>query len=180
LESVINKTLPAVVFRGVRGLKRDQMLEEIERVYRTGYPTYLRVACAITDSPDLGHDAVQEAFVRAIRSRGSFRARGSLEGWIWRIVVNAARDRRVPAVAPVSESVPGETRDEDRSELREAIARLPERQRLAVFLRYFADLDQASIAQALSVRPGTVAATLHAARESLRQSLEEVGSWETS
>ena len=35
------------------------MLEEIERVYRTGYPTYLRVACAITDSPDLGHDAVQ-------------------------------------------------------------------------------------------------------------------------
>jgi len=156
------------------------MLEEIERVYRTGYPTYLRVACAITDSPDLGHDAVQEAFVRAIRSRGSYRARGSLEGWIWRIVVNAARDRRVPAVMPVAEGVQPEPRDEDPSALREAIARLPERQRLAVFLRYFADLDQAAIAQALSVRPGTVAATLHAARESLRQSLEEVESWETS
>jgi RNA polymerase sigma-70 factor, ECF subfamily len=154
------------------------MLEEIERVYRIGYPTYLRVASAITDSPDLGHDAVQEAFVRAIRSRGSYRARGSLEGWLWRIVVNAARDRRAPAVAPVASTVPIEPEDERRGELRAAIARLPERQRLAVFLRYFADLDQASIAQALAVRPGTVAATLHAARETLRQSLEEVESWE--
>jgi RNA polymerase sigma-70 factor (ECF subfamily) len=177
LESVINKTLLTVVFRGVRGLERDQMLEEIERVYRTSYPTYLRVACAITGSPDLGHDAVQEAFVRAIRSRGSFRARGSLEGWIWRIVVNAARDRRVPAGAPVREEASIEP-GEGHSALREAIAQLPERQRLAVFLRYFADLDQGSIAQALGVRPGTVAATLHAARETLRQSLEEVGSWE--
>jgi RNA polymerase sigma-70 factor (ECF subfamily) len=167
-----------VVFKAVRGLKRDRMLEEIERVYRTGYPTYLRVACAITDSPDLGHDAVQEAFVRAIRSRGSYRARGSLEGWIWRIVVNAARDRRVAAVEQVPEGVPPEPADEGRGVLREAIAHLPERQRLAIFLRYFADLDQASIAQALAVRPGTVAATLHAARETLRESLEEVESWE--
>jgi DNA-directed RNA polymerase specialized sigma24 family protein len=47
-----------------------------------------------------------------------------------------------------------------------------------VFLRYFADLDQAAIAKALGVRPGTVAATLHAARESLRESLEEVESWQ--
>jgi RNA polymerase sigma factor (sigma-70 family) len=154
------------------------MLEEIERVYRTGYPTYLRVASAITDSPDLGHDAVQEAFVRAIRSRGSYRARGSLEGWIWRIVVNAARDRRLAAVGQVAGDVPIEPRQEGRGALRQAIARLPERQRLAVFLRYFADLDQASIAKALGVRPGTVAATLHAARETLRQSLEEVESWE--
>jgi RNA polymerase sigma-70 factor (ECF subfamily) len=154
------------------------MLEEIERVYRTGYPTYLRVACAITDSPDLGHDAVQEAFVRAIRSRGSYGARGSLEGWIWKIVVNAARDRRPAAIGPPARNVPIEPGPEGRGVLREAIARLPERQRLAIFLRYFADLDQASIAQALGVRPGTVAATLHAARETLRQSVEEVESWE--
>ena len=168
-----------MVFNAVRGLKRDLMLEEIERVYRTGYPTYLRVASAIADSPDLGHDAVQEAFVRAIRGRGSYRARGSLEGWIWRIVVNAARDRRVAAVEPLVRNVPVEPGpQEGRGVLRQAIARLPERQRLAVFLRYFADLDQASIAQVLGVRPGTVAATLHAARETLRQSLEEVESWE--
>jgi RNA polymerase sigma factor (sigma-70 family) len=59
-------------------------------------------------------------------------------------------------------------------ELRGAIAALPERQRLALFLRHYADLDYESIAAVLGVRRGTVAATLHAARESLRQALTEV------
>ena len=50
---------------------------------------------------------------------------------------------------------------------------LPERQRLAVFLRYYADLSYEEIADALVVRPGTVAASLHAALASLRSDLEE-------
>jgi Sigma-70 region 2 len=114
-----------VVLKAVRGLERDRMLEEIERVYRTGYPTYLRVAAAITDSAELGHDAVQEAFVRATHGRRSFKGRGSLEGWIWRIVVNAARDRHV-AADPVVRDVIVEPREEGRGALRDAIARLPE------------------------------------------------------
>jgi sigma-70-like protein len=48
----------------------------------------------------------------------------------------------------------------------QVVAELPERQRLVVFLRYFADLDHARIAEALEIRPGTVAATLHAAHGS--------------
>jgi RNA polymerase sigma factor (sigma-70 family) len=54
------------------------------------------------------------------------------------------------------------------------IGRLPERQRLALFLRYYADLDYAAIADVLGVRPGTVAATLNAAHTTLRRRLEEV------
>jgi DNA-directed RNA polymerase specialized sigma24 family protein len=50
---------------------------------------------------------------------------------------------------------------------------LPERQRLAVFLRYYADLDYASIAAALGIKGGTVAAALNAAHETLRRSLQE-------
>ena len=146
-------------------------------MYRDRYSTYLRVAAAITGSVDLGHDAVQEGFARAIRSRGSYKARGPVEGWLWRVVVNAARDRRGPLFEPEIEQAAHAASTEPGA-LRAAIARLPERQRLAIFLRYFADLDQASIAQALAVRPGTVAATLHAARETLRESLEEVESWE--
>lgn len=49
-----------------------------------------------------------------------------------------------------------------------------ERQRLAVFLRYFADLDYRSIAAALDVEVGTVSATLAAAHAALRRSLQEV------
>jgi RNA polymerase sigma factor (sigma-70 family) len=54
------------------------------------------------------------------------------------------------------------------------LAALPERQRLVVFLRYFADLGYAEIAQLLGIEVGTVSATLHAAHAALRSQLEEV------
>jgi RNA polymerase sigma factor (sigma-70 family) len=69
------------------------------------------------------------------------------------------------------------TSDGQRSEddtLRAALAALPERQRLAAFLRYYADLDYESIATVLGIRLGTVGATLNAAHAALRRSLEEV------
>jgi RNA polymerase sigma factor (sigma-70 family) len=63
--------------------------------------------------------------------------------------------------------------DED-AELRAALARLPGRQRTAVFLRYYADLDYEAIGETLGISAGTVAATLNAAHTALRSRLEEV------
>jgi RNA polymerase sigma factor (sigma-70 family) len=51
---------------------------------------------------------------------------------------------------------------------------LPERQRLVLFLRYYADLDYATIAAVAGIAPGTVAATLNAAHRALRVRLQEV------
>jgi hypothetical protein len=51
-----------------------------------------------------------------------------------------------------------------------AIGALPERQRLVLFLRYYADLDHRGIATALGIRPGTVGAALHEAHRSVRNS----------
>ena len=59
------------------------------------------------------------------------------------------------------------------SSLRLWVRSLPERQRLIVFLRYWADLDYRSIASVLEVEVGTVSATLNAAHHALRRSLEE-------
>jgi RNA polymerase sigma factor (sigma-70 family) len=53
------------------------------------------------------------------------------------------------------------------------VSALPERQRLAVFLRYWADLDYRAIADALEIEVGTVSATLSAAHQRLRRSLQE-------
>ena len=61
----------------------------------------------------------------------------------------------------------------DATEIREHLARLPERQRLALFLRYYADLDYASIADVLGIRRGTVSATLNQAHAALRPLLSE-------
>jgi RNA polymerase sigma factor (sigma-70 family) len=59
------------------------------------------------------------------------------------------------------------------SAVRAWVASLPERQRMVVFLRYFADLDYRSIASALEVEVGTVSATLATAHAALRRSYEE-------
>jgi RNA polymerase sigma factor (sigma-70 family) len=65
-------------------------------------------------------------------------------------------------------------RPDDQAEIRAWVAALPERQRLTVFLRYYADLDYAAIAQALGVEVGTVSATLSQAHSALRRSSKEV------
>ena len=54
------------------------------------------------------------------------------------------------------------------------VRNLPERQRVAVFLRYWADLDYRAIAEVLEVEVGTVSATLSSAHQSLRRSVQEV------
>ena len=64
----------------------------------------------------------------------------------------------------------------DWSEVRAVIAALPERQRLVLFLRHYADLDYETIAQATGIERGTVAATLHAAHRKVRDAMTEVHS----
>jgi len=151
-------------------------LSEIEAVYRERFAEFRRVAAAIVGDRDAALDVVQEAFGSAIRSRRTFRGSGPLEGWVWRMVVNTARDhRRLPRVTTrIAEAPPQNGQAEGSGALAAAIASLPERQRVALFLRYYADLDYRGIADALGVRPGTVAATLNAAHLALRRTLLEV------
>jgi RNA polymerase sigma factor (sigma-70 family) len=81
--------------------------------------------------------------------------------------------RSIPAI-DYQEPATANGHPEQDAELRVALARLPEQQRTAVFLRYYADLDYAAIGEALGLRTGTVSATLHAAHAALRSRLEEV------
>jgi RNA polymerase sigma factor (sigma-70 family) len=152
---------------------------QLEIAYRRRYRQFLRVATAIVGDEAAGHDAVQEGFAQALREQRSFRGEGTVDGWVWRIVVNAAlasRRRGVAwraspeAVEPASPNGHGS----DDFGVRTWVAALPERQRLVVYLRYYADLDYRAIAQVLGVEVGTVSATLSSAHRALRRSLEEV------
>jgi RNA polymerase sigma factor (sigma-70 family) len=152
---------------------------ELEDVYRRRYRQFLRVATAILGDEATAHDAVQDGFAQSLREQSSFRGEGPIEAWVWRMVVNAsltARRRRV-ARREESEAVDlgsGDGDSGDESGVRAWVAALPERQRLAVYLRYYADLDYRAIAHALNVEVGTVSATLSTAHQALRQSLQEV------
>ena len=155
-------------------------VEALESLYRADLPRFVRAAVAIVGDEAAGRDAVQDAFVQAVRKRASFKFDAPLEAWVWRIVINEAlalRRRRASELewesesattAPSTNHVP-----EQDATVRAWVASLPERQRLAVFLRYFADLDYRSIATALEVEVGTVSATLATAHSALRRSYEE-------
>jgi RNA polymerase sigma-70 factor (ECF subfamily) len=154
-------------------------VEALGLLYQRRYRIFLRVAEAIVGDAELACDVVQDAFARALRSRFDFRGEGSLEGWVWRTVVNTARNAlrdRPPAHVPLDDLAGA--REESGGQLdghvRALVAALPERQRLVLFLRYYADLDYLRIAEALAIEPGTVGATLSHAHAALRRALEEV------
>jgi RNA polymerase sigma factor (sigma-70 family) len=161
---------------------RGAELAEIELVYRARLAELRRVASAITGSREVGCDAVQDAFALAVYRRSQFRGEGSLEGWLWQIVVHSARDTSRRASrrllrgreAPPVERVAAIGDGDPAGVVHGLVAELPERQRLVLFLRYYADLDYGSIAEALEISPGTVGATLTQAREGLRALMTEV------
>jgi RNA polymerase sigma-70 factor (ECF subfamily) len=151
-------------------------VEKLERLYRSDFHRYLRVAEAIAGNPDSGLDAVQEGFARALRHRLNFRGEAQVSTWVWKCVVNAAKAARPQHESSIDEETPEAGAEEGRisSGLGSLIGLLPERQRLVLFLRYYADLDYRSIAGVLGVEIGTVGATLNKAHTTLRQRLEEV------
>jgi RNA polymerase sigma-70 factor (ECF subfamily) len=155
--------------------RRGASVAELEAVYRAEFARYASLAAAILRDLEAGRDAVQEAFAQAVRQRGHFRREGPLEAWLWRLVVNAALTERRRRQAPVAtgELSDGAVEPDDDRGVRAALDTLPERQRLVLFLRYYADLDYRSIADALGIASGTVAATLHTAHAALRRQLTE-------
>jgi len=152
-------------------------LDAIEELYRVRFAHFKRVAWAIVGDGERAVEAVHDGFADAIRSRGRLRGAGSLEAWVWRAVVNAAlRARREPVELQLGDAA--DLRRNGHGEpaadaLRSLVSALPERQRLVLFLRYYADLDYRAIATALEIRTGTVSATLHAAHAALRDALEQ-------
>lgn len=162
----------------------DDQLMRLELVYRERFNQFVRLARAITGDGELARDVVQEAFVRAVRARATLRESSATDAWVAQIVVNCARDavlaRTVQGDGLLLEGLVEGLVDTgvaaDEQPLRDAVARLPDRQRLALFLRYYADFDYGRIAAVLGVEVGTVSATLHAARAGVARLLEEVGS----
>jgi RNA polymerase sigma-70 factor, ECF subfamily len=155
--------------------KRTAQPVEIEAIYRDRFPAFVLSVTAVLGDGQEALDVVQEGFSRALAQRRSFRGEGSLEGWIWRIVLNLATDRhRRSKQARLAHYEPQREEEVRDDSIRAQLRALPERQRLAVFLRYYAGLSYEQIAEVLDVRSGTVAASLNAAHRTLRNQLEEV------
>lgn len=154
----------------------DETAAAIERLYRERYTRFRNGVATVTGGYDTAHDAVQEGFARALRARRQYSGRGSLEGWVWRIVVRTALEQRRPGEEVALDAAdPVFVEPERDFALTAAVHALPPQRRLVVFLRYFADLPYQTIAEALAIDEGTVAATLAQAKQALAAILDEEG-----
>ena len=123
-------------------------------------------------------DAANDAFVEAYEKWDSVGQMNSPTGWVVRVAINKAkrsyrrRKRRIELLNTqrLEASSVDELRDLD---LLENLAKLPERQRAALVLRYIEDLPQADVAMQMDIAVGTASATLNQARGKLRSELGE-------
>jgi RNA polymerase sigma-70 factor (ECF subfamily) len=148
----------------------DAALDELCRLVR---PRLFRVALSVLRDPDDADDVAQEALVRAITRRFLFLGTGSVGGWMCRIALNLAKNRRrdarrrgeilhdaTPAdlatrgARPSSAPPPADALLEERQQrarLLAAVEALPERQRDVVRLRAVGGLDFAAVAATLGI-----------------------------
>jgi RNA polymerase sigma factor (sigma-70 family) len=153
---------------------RDRMLDRIEQIYDDQLDHFVQVARAITGDRERAREAVQDAFASVIKARKGYRGEGPLEAFVWRAVVNAAKKATRRPLVEVHELERREfAMPEEAARIAPFVASLPERQRLVVFLRYYADLDYAAIGAILEIDAGTVGPTLAAAHAALRKSLSQ-------
>lgn len=160
--------------------------EGSETAFRALFARYggavYRVCREIVRDPDAAEDAVQEAFVRVWRAAGTVDAsKGSPVAWLLTVARNAARNVarvRVPQPAEVADSADssgGEDPVLDRIWVEGALDRLPDDERAAVELAYFADLSHSQIAVRLDQPLGTVKTRLRRAMGRLADMAEEGG-----
>ena len=121
------------------------------------------VALRTTGNREVAADCVQEAFIAAFRRADSYRGDAAVTTWLHRIVVNACLDRlrRTRPTTSLPEQDLPDRRDaqgqvDTRLDVREALARLPEGQRLALVLVDMHGLSVAEAAAVLEVAEGTV------------------------
>lgn len=150
-------------------------LDDFDAAYQTHYDGMIRLAYVITDSMAAAEDIVQEAFVELYRRWPDVR---DPQGWLHTVVVNRSRSwwrRLIVARRHVARGSPAESTPsaEDGTAVRQALLALNRRQRAAVFLRFYLDLPEQAIADALGCRPGTVKSLLHRALATLREHLDE-------
>src|SRR5919204_3985918 len=143
-----------------------------------------RTAYLLAGNAADAEEAAQDAFVKAWRALGRFRAGEPLRPWLLRIVANEARNRRRSAgrraalalraaEEPSGDAAPSPEAAlldaEQRAHLLAAVEELPEDARLVVACRYFLGLSEEETAAALGIRRGTVKSRTSRALGRLRE-----------
>jgi len=144
----------------------------------------IRKAKSMVKDEDDAEDIVQDAFISGYRSIHKFRADSGIYTWLYRIVVNRAKDlltkKKKNPEKPITEQEQQFVDErqsyekklelsEESSYLIDKINLLDEIYRQVIELRYFEEMSYAEIAQVLGCNQGTVKSRLFKAKELLKQ-----------
>ncbi len=161
------------------------------RRYRTPLVNFL---CRMVHDRATAEDLAQEAFLRVYRARNKYSPSAKFTTWLFRIATNLAlnsiRDNRHRQMetsidAPIDEEdarprelpsremrIDEHMMDRDRCDfIRRAIASLPEKQRVAVLLHKYEEMDYGEIAKILECSESALKSLLFRAYETLRVQL---------
>ncbi len=148
-------------------------------------PRLVALALSIVKDAEEANDVVQDVFIKAMREARLFQEDFRTQAWLFRVTrnlcFNRVRDRRrrehILAAADFGHSAPARQIDvvlgaEQQEELLEAFERLTADHRDILLLRYYEDKSYAEIADALSIKLGTVMSRLSRARGRLLNELD--------
>ncbi|MDQ1698048.1 MAG: hypothetical protein QOJ03_3401 [Frankiaceae bacterium] len=158
--------------------------EALVAIYTAQYRSLVRMAVLLLRDTAAAEDVVQDAFVAMHGSWRRIRDTDKALAYLRQAVVNRARsrlrhlkvvERKAPAPMPDAASAEyGAMQAVERTAVMTALRELPNRQREVLVLRYYSDLSEAQIADALGISPGAVKS--HASRgiAALRDTLESL------
>ena len=169
---------------------RGQDAEALGEIYRRYVRRVFGLCRYMLDSRERADDATSEVFLKLQRSIKSYDGSIPFPSWLLRVAGNQCidalrRQRRGRQVivevedgatlveAPSAEPSPlgAVMGKEERAQVRDAIAGLPENYRLPLVLRYYTELSYDEIAQQLDLRRNYVAALIFRAKQELRRKL---------
>lgn len=184
----IDLTLDRTSQEGASGhVGRDERRVAFQRLVREHLVALHGLARRLGPSAADAEDLVQETLLRAWRGERRFRKEADPRTWLYRILVNASRDRwrrslrqlrreRVPR--PVEDPAGLAIQRDAVSRVLAAVGRLPRRQRECLLLRVRAGMSHREIGDLLGIQPGVVKLHLVHARKTLHRRFgAEVREW---
>ena len=179
----LNATVPdEELVERARSGDAEAMDELVDRHYGAAY----RVARAVLRDDDVAMDATQETFLKAFRALDGFRGEARFRTWLVTIAANEARallrrvgrrrEQALEAVAQVASGGPdpiaGAIVAEETERVERILARLPEKQRLAVQLRTQEGLSFREVGKIIGSSEGAARVNYHHGIRRLREMLE--------
>ncbi len=154
--------------------------DAVEALFRAEYRALVRLASLLLDDRGAAEEVVQDAFVKLHVAWAKLREPERAAAWLRSAVLNGARSRlRHRAVRRRHLTVARDRvevdflADVEQRRMIAALRTLPERQREALVLKFYADLSEAETAVAMGVSAGSVKTHVHRGLAALERLLEE-------